>query len=499
MHHRQSIDRREFVKASAAMASTVGLASGPLNAADRELPRALVPPWMPKADAMVVIWLPGGIAQPDTWDPKQLTPYRKGMTGDEILGTCGSIPTTADGIRLGEGLEGMASVMHQGTVLRTLSNKTKFGAIHHKAQYYMMTGYVPPVGVKAPSIGSIVARTLGRRHPHIPPYIYIGRDINTSDAAKLFISEFLGPGFYGPKYQPFMIPDATSGMATLEAYAGMPRSRLDRRQAFLQRLFSHNSMLKDSPKATAYMQMLEDARAMMDSPVKQAFNYQAEESPATLQAYLPRIAATELADSSYFHGERFGHSLLLARRLVERGARFVQVEYEYGPLKGFDMHDNGCTRMVEMKRQIDGPISQLIRDLDERGLLERTIVMLATEFGRTIASAPSAGKEPEGFAEQHDGAGLVVSEPKLYGFHGHFSSCNCMLFFGGGFKQGFVYGKTADRHPFVPIEKPVCLEDVHATFYKALGIPPDHGYETESRPFYVTKDGTGQPIDDLLT
>jgi arylsulfatase A-like enzyme len=154
--------------------------------------------------------------------------------------------------------------------------------------------------------------------------------------------------------------------------------------------------------------------------------------------------------------------------------------------------------MVEMKKQIDGPITQLIRDLKDRGLLERTLVVITTEFGRTIASQPAAGQEPDGFAERHTGNELVLESEKMYGFHGHFSSGNCMLFFGGGFKGGFVYGKTADRHPMLPIENPVPLTDVHATIYKALGIPADHNFVTEGRPFYVTKDGKGKAIDALL-
>ena len=160
---------------------------------------------------MIFIWLPGGVAQSDTWDPKRYTPFEAGMKGSELLGTCPSIDTSVDGLRLGEGLENMASVMHHGTVLRSLTNETKFGAVHLKAQYYMMTGYLFPVGLKAPSMGAAVGRTLGPRASNVPPYIYIGRDIDTSDTEKQFISEYIGPGFYGVEHAPFMIPDPTAG------------------------------------------------------------------------------------------------------------------------------------------------------------------------------------------------------------------------------------------------------------------------------------------------
>ena len=158
--------------------------------------------------------------------------------------------------------------------------------------------------------------------------------------------------------------------------------------------------------------------------------------------------------------------------------------------------------MVEMKKQVDRPLAQLVRDLDERGLLERTLVVIATEFGRTIAAQAATGTgavDADGFVEAHTGENLVIESERLYGFHGHFRSCSCMLVFGGGFKRGFAYGKTADRHPMIPVENPVGVSDLHATIYKALGVPADTNYVTEERPFYVTKDGKGQTIEALLT
>jgi hypothetical protein len=222
----------------------------------------------------------------------------------------------------------------------------------------------------------------------------------------------------------------------------------------------------------------------MDSPVKRAFAFAKEEKPEVLK--------------SYDVGHRFGHGCLLARRLIELGARFVEVEYQYSAFRGFDMHENGLTRMAEMKKQIDRPIGTLIKELKERGLLDRTLVVVATEFGRTIANQPAAGAEPDGFAEKSDGSSLVIENERMYGFHGHFSSGNAMLFFGGGMKKGFAYGKTAAAHPMIPVENPVSLPDVHATIYRALGIPANHHYVTEGRPFYVTKDGKGNAIEAMF-
>ncbi|MDB6064157.1 MAG: hypothetical protein JWR26_365 [Pedosphaera sp.] len=492
------MNRRQFIQTSALAAAGIGMGSfahGMDSPAEVEKTIAKI---APKADAMIHIWLPGGVAQTDTWDPKKYTPFRAGMRGNELLGTCEPIPTSADGIFLGKGLENMASVMHHGTVMRSLTNETKFGAIHLKAQYYMMTGYLFPSGVKTPSIGAAIARTLGRRDPNVPPYIYIGRDIDTSDEEKLFISEYIGPGFYGVNHAPFMIPDPAKGLSTLNAVAGMKMDRLDRRQEYLRAITGLSGKeLQTANKASDYMKVMADARAMMDSPVKRAFDYRKEEKPEVIKAYEPEVGANDVMDKSYYNGNRFGEGLLLARRLVESGARYIQVEYQYGPFKGFDMHESGQSRMVEMKKQIDRPIAQLIRELHERGMLDRTLVLITTEFGRTIASAPAAGTEPDGFAEQNTGKNLVIESEKMYGFHGHFSSCNTMLMFGGGFKKGYVYGKTADEHPMVAVEKPVPLIDAHATIYKAMGIAANTSYVTEGRPFYVTKDGKGQALEGM--
>jgi hypothetical protein len=487
------VNRRKFLQTGAMAAAGLGLT--PFGRADQPAPA----PLKATADAMIMIWLPGGMAQTDLWDPKGYTPFRAGMKGSELLGTCKPIPTSADGIFLGEGLENIASVMHHGSILRSLTYATRFGAIHLKAQYYMMTGYLFPVGVKAPSIGSVVARSLGRKNPQVPPYIYIGRDIDTSDDEKLFISEYLGPGFYGVNYAPFMIPEPARGLSTLHTVGGMNMDRLDRRQEYLRAITgAEETELQRAAKASDYMNVMAQARAMMDSPVKKAFDYAKEEKPEVLAAYRPKITAEQELDPAYYYGNRFGEGCLLARRLVETGARYVQVEYQYGPFKGFDMHENGQKRMVEMKKQVDGPIAQLIRDLHDRGLLDRTLVCICSEFGRTIASAPSAGVEPEGDAERHNGENLIIDSERMYGFHGHFSSGNQMVFFGGGFKGGYVHGKTAPRHPMVPVENPVNLSDAHATIYKALGIPADHNYVTEGRPFYVTDLGKGQPVNALL-
>lgn len=490
--------RREFLKAATAVGGLAALRSG------RSTASHTAHSFSGPARAMIMIYLPGGVTQQDTWDPKKHTPFRRGMRGNEVLSTCGSIPTSADGVRIGAGLEEIATVMHHAALVRSLNTEARFGASHVKAQFYTMTGYLEPVGLKPPSIGSIIARSLGARAPTVPPYIYIGREIeadNNLDKQKAL--EFTGPGFYGSRYAPFRVPDPTQGLDTLNRLSGMPRERLDRRLELLDKLTSL-ARLPRSDAAAEFMKTIEDARAMMDSPVKQAFNFLHDEPPEILDAYRPKISREQLSDKTYYYGNHFGFGLLAARRLIECGARYVQVEMSYDAFKGFDMHDYGGRRMVEMKRQIDGPIAQLIRDLEVRGLLDETLVCIESEFGRTIQSAPArnatglAGSEPIGASETHDGADVVVGNEKMYGFHGHFSTNHTVVLFGAGVKGGTVYGKTDEQHPMLPVEKPVTLVDIHATLFAALGIPPDHHYVTEDRPFYVTKDGTGSPIQDVL-
>src|SRR5262249_32677150 len=159
-----------------------------------------------------------------------------------------------------------------------------------------------------------------------------GRDIDTSDEEKMFISEYIGPGFYGVNYAPFMIPDPAKGLATLNAVGNMKMDRLDRRQEYLRAITRlEETQLQNANKVSDYMKVMADARAMMDSPVKKAFDYQKEEKPEVLTAYEPEVEDGQLLDKSYYYGKRFAHGLLLARRLVETGARYIQVEYQYGP------------------------------------------------------------------------------------------------------------------------------------------------------------------------
>jgi Protein of unknown function (DUF1501) len=223
---------------------------------------------------------------------------------------------------------------------------------------------------------------------------------------------------------------------------------------------------------------MEQAYMLLKSPEVQAFDLSRE----------PK----EIYD--IYNTGKFGLGCLMARRLTERGARFITVTTEYEPFMNWDTHDNGHTRLVDMKKQIDGPISQLIKDLERTGHLDRTLVILASEFSRDMLVEGRPDLKVQNQVDQPE----VIQELKNYGMHRHFTDGCSMLMFGGGIKKGNVYGKTADERPCKSIENPIYIEQVHQTIYHALGIPPDLHYEIEKRPFYTTPDGLGKPVMELF-
>jgi len=191
---------------------------------------------------------------------------------------------------------------------------------------------------------------------------------------------------------------------------------------------------------------------------------------------------------------RFGLGCLLARRLVEVGARFIEVTTEYIPFKHWDTHDNGHTRLADLKTMIDSPVAQLVIDLEERGLLDRTLIVLASEFSRDMITEG----RPEAKVRDQVQVPPKIEELKFYGMHRHFTGAGSVLMFGGGMKKGHLHGVTADERPVTTVKDPVNIEDLHATIYHALGISPKLAYEVEDRPFYVTRDGEGKPIHGLF-
>jgi arylsulfatase A-like enzyme len=148
-----------------------------------------------------------------------------------------------------------------------------------------------------------------------------------------------------------------------------------------------------------------------------------------------------------------------------------------------------------MHREIDAPIAQLVRDLEERGLLDRTLVVLASEFSR---DAMIEGVPGSSATDQVTVGGDKLETPQHYGLHRHFTGGTSVVMFGGGLRKGFVYGETAEERPLVAVKNPVTIPDLHATIFTAMGISPKTAYDIEQRPFYATIDGKGVPVKELF-
>lgn len=503
------LTRRSFLKASALSAALTLPSWTPANAESipEGMNRSDLP--TPKADACILIWLPGGVSQTETWDPKPFTPFEPGMKASSFRSTCRSIPTSADGIYFGEGLEGMASLMHLGSVVRSLSEPTEYVPVHTNSIYQMHTGYKFPSGFQAPSLGAILSRTLGRRHPDVPAYVDIGRSLESSHDEDKFLTNVMGCGFYPPEFGPFEVGDPLSGAQLLEELAGMTKSDIQRRVQY-RRALAESGPLRYSEESelARYVDIVDEAAAIMDSPIRDSFNFSDEKSIEELSSYGYMTQHKDMETEGFLctiddRGNRFEAGCLLARRLIESGVRFVEVEFPYRGFCAFDTHGLGADLYPGLKSRVDVPISRLIRDLKERGLLQRTLVVVASEFGRTIAGgnpANSRFSRPDDLSEDaaRSVADNVIIDSELqYGFHAHLLTWSA-LFYGGGVREGFVYGKTADEHPMVAVENPVSISDIHATIFHQLGLKPDVYYLDGTRPVHITDNGEGRPIRALV-
>ncbi|MBL7762623.1 MAG: DUF1501 domain-containing protein [Chitinophagaceae bacterium] len=430
------------------------------------------------ADTVILLWMAGGMAHTETFDPKKYTPFEKGMEGNSVLSTFKSMPTALDGIHFSEGLQGIGSVMDKGSLIRSYVSADMGFILHSRHQYHWHTCYEPPQTVAAPHFGSWIANQLGPKNPVIPAFIDIGQRFTVGEAEEL--KAFHTAGFLGSEFGPFMIPDPLQGVESVRPPAGMTATRFEKRNKLYNDLISKSPMGEygSDYQKESLRRSMEQAYMLLNSPESKAFDLSDE----------PK----EIYD--IYNTGRFGLGCLLARRLTERGARFISVTTEYEPFMGFDTHENGHTRMVDMKKMIDGPVSQLIKDLDKSGHLNCTMIILASEFSRDIMIEGRPGLKVQEQVAQPD----ILPDMKFYGMHRHFTDGASMLMFGGGIKKGFVYGKTSDERPCKTIENPVKIEQVHQSIYHALGIPPDTQYEVEKRPFYTTPDGKGEYIPDLF-
>lgn len=468
-----NMDRRTFLQGMSAAALTT-LAAGEPRAADKvEHPK-------PTADTCILLWMAGGMAAPETFDPKRYVPFEVGVPAEKILCTFPAIDTVVDNIKISQGFENVARVMDRATLIRSHVVADLGHILHSRHQYHWHTGYVPPQTVACPHLGSWIARVRGPHHPAIPAFINIGQRLEGVGEQEE-LKAFTTGGFFGSEYGPFNLPFPTDAVNAVRPPKGMTRERFEERHKKFKEL------LKRSPVADlaadyhheSMLRALDNAQRLLGSKERDAFDL------------------TREPKESYerYNTSNFGRGCLLARRLTEAGARFIEVTTEYVPFLHWDTHENGHTTVKRLKSEIDRPIAQLILDLEKLGLLNRTLVVIASEFSRDmmVEGVPGSNARDQSRAKSDVMKALIH-----YGLHRHFTGSGSVVMFGGGMKKGFLYGETANERPLLTTKNPVSIRDLHATILTAMGVSPRTAFDVEKRPFYATEDGKGVPVQALF-
>ncbi len=470
-----SVTRRDFLKKLAVASSAAWMTGAPQSVYGNDVQHPAA-----RADACILLWMAGGMAAPETFDPKRYAPYEPGMAVDSVLSTFPSIDTVVDHVKICSGLDHIAGIMDRGTLIRSAVQPDLGSILHSRHQYHWHTGYVPPQTVACPHLGAWMARVLGPRNEVMPPFINIGQRLE-SVGEKEELKAFTTGGFFGSEYGPMNLPFPEEAAQSVRPPEGMTGKRFSNRHKLFQQL-ADNSPHRDYAsdyQRESLMRSMENAYRLLSSKERVAFDI--EQEPKEVR---------ERYDTG-----RFGRGCLLARRLVENGARFVEVTTEYVPFLHWDTHAAGHATAKRMHGEIDRPIAQLVLDLEERGLLDRTLVIVASEFSR---DAIMEGKPGSNANDQAAHKGDFITEEKHYGLHRHFTGGTSVAMFGGGVKKGFLYGKTADERPLIAVEDPVTITDLHATIMTAMGISPKTEFSIEGRPFYVTEDGKGKPVMEVF-
>ena len=399
--------------------------SNQLNAAGLGLNRPLN--HAPKAKNVIYLYMSGGMTHMDTFDPKP---------GTETGGPTQAIKTNADGVQLAENLPLLANHADKIAVIRGMTS-TK-GA-HQQGNYFMHTSYAQRSTIVHPSMGAWMTRLDGRFNPTLPGAVVV------SGGSRHPLS-----GFLSTTHQPLAIGNPNEGLKNIRRLWGMTEEKFEKGLSLSQKLDNTFTQKYDLDKVNAYSNRYDDAVRLMKSKDLKAFDLK-EESQSTRESY---------------GSDNFGQGVLLARRLVERQVRFVEVQ-----LGGWDTHQNNFTRVPERCSILDQALSALLDDLSKRGLLEETLVVLATEFGRTPNINVNEGRD---------------HYPKAF---------SCMLA-GGGIRGGQVWGATDEEGREV-VENKVEIPDFNATIAYTLGLPLDEiVFSPTRRPF--TLSDKGNPITRLM-
>lgn len=428
--------RRQFLR-STALATAGSLSAHSLGVRASEA-RSPAPGG---ADHCIFIWLGGGMAQIDTFDPKQKGDPKTRQQGSayEAIDSC------VDGVQLCEHLPRVADRMDRITAVRTVHHDVIDE--HAAAVNRVHTGRPVSGTVSYPSIGSIVANQRGAAGEGVPAYVLIGYPNLTR-----------GPGFLGAKDGYLYLTDTESGPAGLTRPGFVSDARAARRNELLDVLREnlHSAdRLSRSQSVLSYDEALLEARRLSGPEFMKVFDLQNE--------------SDQLRES---YGSEFGQRCLLARRLVQRGVRFVEVAHNLNFVNGtgWDTHNQGQQNQHVLIRQLDHALSTLIEDLGNQQMLDRTLIVVATEFGRPA---------------KFDGGGG----------RGHQSTTFTMVLAGGGLRHCGAIGVTDEMSKTI-LERPVSIPDFHATIHHALQIDPEHYLYDGERPVPIT-DG-GVPITELF-
>ena len=426
-----TLTRRNFVKAGTSSAICMPSLLQGKESAQLNHP-------MGKAEHVISIWLGGGMGQIDTFDPK-----RKGDPKEKIPGSYyDSINTAVPGVQLCEHLPRVAPLMDRVTAVRTVNHKVIDE--HAAATNFMHTGRPISGTVTYPSIGSLIAHERGPADESAPAYVLIGYPNVTR-----------GPGFLGSKHGYLYLTDTSQGPAGLSRPKNITSFRQDRRNQLLANL--RNSKQKPEDERLAdYDEVINESIRLSGPSFNRAFELDKE--PDTLREN---------------YGGEFGQRCLLSRRLIERGVRFVEVSHNLNFLNGtgWDVHNEGILNQHELIREMDIAVSALILDLEKKNLLDKTLIMITTEFGR-----------PPGF----DGGGG----------RGHQGKAMTCVLAGGGLNHCGASGETDELSKTI-VKDPVSVPYFFATVCAVMGVDAGKYLYDGDRPVPITDNGN--PINKLFT
>lgn len=391
-----------------------------------------------KAEHVISIWLGGGMGQGDTFDPK-----RKGDPQKKIPGSYyESVETAVPGVRVCEHLQTLAPLMDRVTVVRTVNHEVIDE--HAAATNRMHTGRPISGTVTYPSLGSLITHERGPAGDVAPPYVLIGYPNVTR-----------GPGFLGAQSSYLYLTDTSEGPAGLSRPDGIGNDRQSRREAFLRILQENSDAIKD--------QKLQDYEAA----IAQSMRLSGPEFSRVFE--LDR----EPGDLRNRYGGEFGQRCLLSRRLVERGVRFIEVSHNLNFLNGagWDVHNEGILQQHKLIQEMDTAFATLISDLEEKDLLDKTLLVITTEFGRPPEFDSGGGRGHQGTA------------------------FSCVLA-GGGLAHRGAWGETDELSKKI-VSNPVSVPDFFATICATVGVDYHKNLYDGDRPVPITD--MGEPIAALFS